>query len=109
MSGRLSSLSDEKLASELRSDQPLMRFIGVKPNAGAPSAKAQRTCRGALGEATEGLLAELNACLAEAGLAATEGHIVDSTSAKAPVRRNSRDGSKAIKVGCTPGPGRAAK
>lgn len=59
-------------------------------------AKTLWMCRDALGEAIEGLFAEFNECLAEAGLVATEGHIVDSTSVKAPVQRNSRDGNKTI-------------
>lgn len=47
--GRLNNLSDEKLALELRSNLPPMRFIGVKSNSGAPSAKTMRTCLDALG------------------------------------------------------------
>lgn len=49
--GSLNNLSDEKLTSDLRVGLPLMRFIGVKSNSGAPRAKTLRTCRDALGEA----------------------------------------------------------
>lgn len=76
---RLNSLFDEKLALDLRSDLPLMLFIGVHSNIGAPRARSLRTCPDALGEAIEDLFAEFNECLAEAGLVATEGHIIGST------------------------------
>lgn len=97
--GCLNILSDENLALELRCDLPLMCFIGVNSNTGVPSAKTLRTCLDALSEAIEGLFAEFNERLAEAGQAATEGHIVDSTTVKAPVQRNSRDENKTIKPG----------
>lgn len=55
--GSPNSLSDEKLALELRSDLPLMRFIGVNTNFGTPRARTLWTCRVTLGEAIEDLFA----------------------------------------------------
>lgn len=94
--GRLNSQSDEKLALELRADLPLMRSVGVNTNFDAPSAKTLWKYVNDLGEAIESLVAEFNECLAEAGLVATEGHNVDSTSVKAPMKSNSRDGYSTI-------------
>lgn len=102
MSAHLSSLSNEKLASELRSGQPLMLFIWVNSNTGEPSVKTLRTCRDTLGEAIENLFAEFNECLAEAGLVATKGHIVASTTVKAAVGQGGRDENRTIKGGGTP-------
>jgi IS5 family transposase len=100
----LYNLSDDQLEYQIRDRLSFRRFLGLSIDGRVPDAKTIWVFREKLVEAgaVDELFNLFNRYLAEQGLRAMGGQIIDASFVHVPVQRNERDENEVIKAGNVP-------
>ena len=100
----LYNLSDDVTEFMIRDRFSFLRFLGLNIGDTVPDSRTIRLFREQLTEAQliETLFNSFNEYLAECGLAASKGQIIDATIVAAPRQRNTRKENEQVKAGETP-------
>lgn len=100
----LYNLSDDATEFQIRDRFSFLRFLGLNIGDTVPDSRTIRLFREQLTEAQliETLFNSFNEYLAECGLVASKGQIIDASFAEAPRQRNTRKENEQIKAGETP-------
>jgi len=100
----LYNLSDDATEFQIRDRFSFLRFLGLDIGATVPDSRTIRLFREQLTESQliETLFISFNEYLAECGLVASKGQIVDASFVEAPRQRNTRKENELIKAGETP-------
>jgi len=100
----LYNTSDEQTEYQIRDRLSFMRFLGLDLHGVVPDARTIWLFRETLieAEAVEALFERFDSYLAEQGLCASGGQIIDASIIPAPKQRNDRDENALIKKGQTP-------
>lgn len=100
----LYNLSDDQTEYQIRDRLSFMRFLGLALDGRVPDAKTVWLFRERLAQAgaVEKLFARFDRHLAEKGLMASGGQLIDASIIPVPKQRNTRDENAAIKAGDMP-------
>jgi IS5 family transposase len=100
----LYNLSDDATEFQIRDRFSFLRFLGLDIGQTVPDSRTIRLFREQLTEEQliESLFSRFNEYLAECGLLARKGQIIDASIIEAPRQRNTRDENEQVKAGKTP-------